>query len=225
MARKPRKDDSGETPRGPGAIMYIAGMALAAIAGFAVAEFAITPGERIAPSPSGEAAGTPDTNRAAQAATGEAGLDKLKVHDQPREVPAFSFIDGDGETRTLADWSGKLRLVNIWATWCAPCKEEMPALSRLEDKLGGAAFAVLPVSVDRGGIAKPRGFLEDIGAENLPVLLDETARLNFKLDVPGLPATLIIDAQGREIARMIGPAEWDSPEAVARLRELMARGS
>ncbi|MFP3921000.1 MAG: TlpA family protein disulfide reductase [Dichotomicrobium sp.] len=225
MARKSRKDDPGEAPRGPGAIMYIAGMALAAIAGFAVAEFVVTPGERAVPALSGATAGgDADDGQNAASSAAEAGLENLKVHDEPREVPDFSFIDGDGETRTLADWSGKLRLVNIWATWCAPCKEEMPALSRLEDKLGGADFAVLPVSVDRGGIAKPRGFLEDIGADNLPVLLDETARLNFKLDVMGLPATLIIDREGREIARMIGPAEWDSPEAIARLRELMARG-
>lgn len=224
MARKSRKDDPGEAPRGPGAIMYIAGMALAAIAGFAVAEFVVTPGERMAPSLSGATAGGPQTEESAETAA-DTGLDKLQVHDQPREVPDFSFIDGDGETRTLADWSGKLRLVNIWATWCAPCKEEMPALSRLQDKLGGADFAVLPISVDRGGIAKPQSFLEEIGAENLPVLLDETARLNFKLDVLGLPATLIIDGKGREIARMIGPAEWDSPGAIARLREFMARGS
>jgi thiol-disulfide isomerase/thioredoxin len=144
------------------------------------------------------------------------------VHGSPHEVPEFSFIDADGETRTLADWRGKLLLVNIWATWCAPCKEEMPALDRLEAKLGGENFAVLPISVDRGGLQKPQGFLEEINADNLPLLLDETARLNFKLEVMGLPATLIIDEQGREIARMIGPAEWDSPEAIARLRQFMA---
>jgi thiol-disulfide isomerase/thioredoxin len=112
--------------------------------------------------------------------------------------------------------------VNIWATLCAPCKEEMPALDRLEAKLGGETFAVLPICVDRGGLQKPRSFLEEIDADNLPLLLDETARLNFKFEVMGLPATLIIDEQGREIARMIGPAEWDSPEAIARLRQFMA---
>ncbi len=208
-----------KTPRSPGFLTYIAGMALAAIAGFVVAEFMLPlaqPPVTVAQQP------TPTSGQSAQAAQKDTGLDKLVVHVTPREVPDFSFIDGEGDTRTLADWRGKLLLVNIWATWCAPCKEEMPALDRLQAKLGGAGFAVLPISVDRGGLKKPRGFLEEIGAENLPLLLDETARLNFKLDVMGLPATLIIDEQGREIARMIGPAEWDSPEAIARLRQFMA---
>ncbi len=210
---------SDKTPRDPGFLIYIAGMALAAIAGFTVAEFLATPAQQavtVAQQP------TSSSGHAAQAAQQDTGLDKLVVHGSPREVPEFSFIDGEGETRTLADWRGKLLLVNIWATWCAPCKEEMPALDRLEAKLGGADFAVLPISVDRGGLKKPRGFLEEIGADNLPLLLDETARLNFKLEVMGLPATIIIDEQGREIARMIGPAEWDSPDAIARLRQFMA---
>ncbi|RIA56320.1 thiol-disulfide isomerase/thioredoxin [Dichotomicrobium thermohalophilum] len=210
---------ANKTPRGPGFTTYIAGMALAAIAGFAAAEFMVTPVQQpvtVAQQP------TSSAGHAAQAAQKDTGLDKLVVHGAPREVPEFSFIDGEGETRTLADWRGKLLLVNIWATWCAPCKEEMPSLDRLEAKLGGENFAVLPISVDRGGLKKPRGFLDEIGADNLPLLLDETARLNFKLEVMGLPATLIIDEQGREIARMIGPAEWDSPEAIARLRQFMA---
>lgn len=219
MATSPGKTPSGKTPRSPGFLTYIAGMAFAAIAGFAAAEFVFAPAQP-AVTVAEQPAATPGYS--AQAALKDTGLDKLVVHGTPREVPDFSFIDGDGETRTLADWRGKLLLVNIWATWCAPCKEEMPALDRLEAKLGGADFAVLPISVDRGGLKKPRGFLEEIGANDLPLLLDETARLNFTLEALGLPATLIIDEQGREIARMIGPAEWDSPEAIARLRQLMA---
>ncbi len=210
---------TGKTPRRPGFFIYILGMALAAIAGFAVAEFVVPPAQQplmVAQQP------LPTSGHSARAALKDTGLDKLVVHSAPREVPDFSFIDGDGETRTLADWRGKLLLVNIWATWCAPCKEEMPALDRLEAKLGGERFAVLPISVDQGGLNKPRAFLGEIGADNLPLLLDQTSRLNFTLEAMGLPATLIIDAQGREIARMIGPAEWDSPEAIARLRQFMA---
>ncbi len=205
--------------RGPRFLTYIAGMAVAATAGFAVAEFVVTPAQQAGTVAERPAAAS---SQSAQAAQKDTGLDKLVVHSAPREVPDFSFIDGDGETRTLADWGGKLLLVNIWATWCAPCKEEMPALNRLEAKLGGDAFAVLPISVDQGGLDKPRAFLEEIGADNLPLLLDETSRVNFTLEAMGLPATLIIDAQGREIARMIGPAEWDAPEAIARLRQFMA---
>jgi len=218
MARDNRTS-SDKTMRGPGFLIYIAGMALAAIAGFAVAEFVVSPAQQAGTVAQQPAAAS---GHSAQAAQDDTGLDKLVVHSAPREVPDFAFIDGEGETRTLADWRGKLLLVNIWATWCAPCKEEMPALNRLEAKLGGDAFAVLPISVDQGGLNKPRAFLEEIGADNLPLLLDETSRVNFTLEAMGLPATLIIDAQGREIARMIGPAEWDAPEAVARLRQFMA---
>ena len=218
MARTTGKPPE-RSPRGPGPLTYIAGMGLAAIAGFAVAEFTLAPAQ-----PPVRVAEQPKTaSHSAQAAQQDTGLDKLVVHGAPREVPDFSFIDSDGETRTLADWRGKLVLVNIWATWCAPCKEEMPALDRLQAKLGGEDFAVVPISVDRGGVNKPRGFLEEIGADNLPVLLDQTARMNFKFDVMGLPATIVIDKQGHEIARMVGPAEWDSPEAIERLEKFMAQ--
>jgi thiol-disulfide isomerase/thioredoxin len=211
---------------GPGPLSYIAGLSLAAIAGFAVAGLWFIDADR-APRDTGltTAAQAPASaaSSSAYAAEASAGMEKLVVHDTPREVPEFGFIDGDGEARTLSHWRGKLLLVNIWATWCAPCKEEMPALSRLEAKRGGEDFAVLPISVDRGGLDKPRAFLQQIGADNLPLLLEESGRLNVTLDVLGLPATLIIDPDGREIARMLGPAEWDAPKAIARLEELMAR--
>jgi len=213
--------DPNDKRRGPGTLSYIAGMALTAIAGFAVAQLLLAPPER--PQPAAQTANpAAQQHERASAATGT-GLENLVVHDSLRSVAAFEFIDSDGKTRTLADWRGKTVLVNIWATWCAPCKEEMPALSNLQAKLGGDDFAVVPISVDRGGLDKPRQFLEQIGANNLPLLLEESGRLNVKLDVIGLPATLIIDGQGHEIARMIGPAEWDSPQAISRLRQLMAR--
>jgi len=213
--------DPNDKTRGPGFLSYIAGMALTAIAGFAVAEFLLTPPER--PQPAAQTTISAAQGHDSASAAAETGLEKLVVHDSPRPVADFQFIDSEGETRSLADWRGKTVLVNIWATWCAPCKEEMPALSNLQAKLGGDDFAVVPISVDRAGLDKPRKFLEDIGADNLPLLLEQSGRLNQTLDVMGLPATLIIDAQGREVARMIGPAEWDAPEAIARLEGLMAR--
>ncbi len=213
--------DPNDNTRGPGILSYIAGMALTAIAGFTVAEFLLAPPER--PQPAAQTATTAAQGDDSASAAKQTGLEKFVVHDSPRPVANFEFIDSEGETRTLADWRGKLLLVNIWATWCAPCKEEMPALSNLQAKLGGDDFAVLPISVDRAGLEKSGAFLKDIGADNLPLLLEQSGRLNQTLDVMGLPATLIIDAQGREVARMIGPAEWDAPEAIARLQDFMAR--
>ncbi len=226
MPQHPDPHQSAKHLSGPGPLSYIAGLSLAAIAGFAMAGLWFTDAERSNPDTrvtTAAQAPAAAASSSAYAAEASAGMEKLVVHDTPREVPEFGFIDVDGEARTLSHWRGKLLLVNIWATWCAPCKEEMPALSRLEAKRGGEDFAVVPISVDRSGPDKPRAFLEQIGADNLPLLLEQSGRLNVKLDVLGLPATLIIDAQGREVARMIGPAEWDAPQAIARLEELMAR--
>jgi len=223
MSGQPDQEDKTRDRRGPGLHIYIAALSAAAMAGFAAAAFWLSPiaqGPSEARAPAGAQSVASDKANAPEAS---AGMEKLVVHDFPREVPEFGFIDGDGEARTLRHWRGKMLLVNIWATWCAPCKEEMPALSRLQAKRGGEDFAVLPISVDRGGLDKPRAFLEQIGADNLPLLLEQSGRLNVKLDVLGLPATLIVDAQGREVARMIGPAEWDAPQAITRLEELMAR--
>ena len=226
MPQHPDRHQSAKHRSGPGPLSYIAGLSFAAIAGFAMAGLWFTDAERSNPDTgvtTSAQAPAAAASSSAYAAEASAGMEKLVVHDTPREVPEFGFIDGDGEARTLSHWRGKLLLVNIWATWCAPCKEEMPALSRLEAKRGGEDFAVLPISVDRGGLDKPRAFLQQIGADNLPLLLEESGRLNVTLDVLGLPATLIIDPDGREIARMLGPAEWDAPKAIARLEELMAR--
>jgi len=224
MPQHPVPHQSAKHRSGPGPLSYIAGLTLAAIAGVAAAGLWLTP-EHATDQTSAQAISdrvTDKSSTAAHAAEAAARLENLVVHDTPRTVPDFNFIDADGQERTLADWRGQFLLVNIWATWCAPCKEEMPALSRLQARLGGEDFAVLPISVDRGGLDKPRAFLEEIGADNLPLLLEQSGRLNVTLDVLGLPATLLISPEGREVARMIGPAEWDSPAAIARLRQLMA---
>ncbi len=226
MPERPDHHQSGKHRSGPGLVSYIAGLSVAAIAGFAVAGLWLSSDDR-----TWRKSGEPVTaetssriaNADAHAAQPSAGMEKLVVHDTPREIPEFGFIDGDGTARSLADWRGQYLLVNIWATWCAPCKEEMPALSRLQAERGGEDFRVLPISVDRGGLDKPRAFFDQIGADNLPLLLEQSGRLNVTLDVLGLPATLIIDPDGREIARMLGPAEWDAPQAIARLEELMAQ--
>jgi thiol-disulfide isomerase/thioredoxin len=140
---------------------------------------------------------------------------------EPEALPAFGFQDGTGRERTLADWRGKVVLLNLWATWCAPCRKEMPALDRLQAELGSDRFEVVAVSVDRTGLAGAKKFLEETGAGRLALYVDPSARLAATLRAVGLPATLLIDAEGREIGRLLGPAEWDSEDAKRLIRAVV----
>jgi thiol-disulfide isomerase/thioredoxin len=134
---------------------------------------------------------------------------------QPADLPALAFVDGEGKPRTLADWKGKTVLLNLWATWCGPCRKEMPDLDRLQAELGSAKFEVVALSVDRAGVAGSKKFLDQIATKSLALYVDPTARMASELRVIGLPATLLIDADGREIGRLLGPAEWASDDAKA----------
>jgi len=191
--------------------IYILAAALAAIAGFAVVSLVAAPDAPIA-----SAEDTPAN------AERPSGLDKLVRVRPAAMLPEVAFADGEGRDRTLGEWQGKVVLVNLWATWCAPCKLEMPSLDRLQAKLGGADFAVLPISLDRTGPDKPRQFLAASGLKNLDLFLDRGNSLMQTLRVPGLPLSVLIDRQGREIARLAGPAEWDSPEAETIIRAAIA---
>jgi thiol-disulfide isomerase/thioredoxin len=131
----------------------------------------------------------------------------------PEALPEVKFQDGAGSERTLADWNGKVVLLNLWATWCVPCRREMPALDRLQKELGSEKFEVVAVSVDRKGAAASKKFLDETEVRNLKLYVDPTTRMTSELKVIGLPATLLIDVQGREIGRLLGPAEWDSEDA------------
>ncbi len=136
----------------------------------------------------------------------------------PEPLPKVTFVDATGKERTLDDWKGKVVLLNLWATWCAPCRKEMPGLARLQAELGSDKFEVVAVSVDRTGTAGAKKFLDQIKVEKLAVLADPTARMGTTLRAIGMPATLLLDTEGREIGRMVGPAEWDTPEAKALIQ-------
>jgi thiol-disulfide isomerase/thioredoxin len=137
---------------------------------------------------------------------------------EPAALPEIKFQDGEGRERTLADWRGKVVLLNLWATWCLPCRKEMPALDRLQKELGSDRFEVVALSVDRKGLEASRKFLGDTKVERLALYVDPTARANTELRAVGLPATLLIDAQGHEIGRLLGPAEWDGEDALRLIR-------
>ena len=152
----------------------------------------------------------------AGAAPGQGELAAFVMRKEPEALPEIKFQDGDGRERTLAEWRGKVVLLNLWATWCLPCRKEMPALDRLQSTLGSDQFQVVAISVDRTGLPGAKKFLEETKTPNLSLYADPTARLASSLRAAGLPATLLIDKEGREIGRLLGPAEWDG-EAAKRL--------
>ncbi|WP_323011203.1 MULTISPECIES: TlpA disulfide reductase family protein [Pseudomonadota] len=132
----------------------------------------------------------------------------------PRKLPLIAFQDTTGKTVTLADFQGRVILLNVWATWCPPCREEMPSLDRLNAKRGGPDFEVVALSIDRDpDLIKP--FYQDFGIRTLKHYVDPTTRVSDTLRAPGVPTTLLIDQEGREIGRAMGPAAWDSPQVEA----------
>lgn len=147
----------------------------------------------------------------------------LSVFDQPRAVPQIHFADAQGRQLTLADFRGRVVLLNIWATWCGPCRQEMPALDRLEAKLGGKDFVVVPLSIDRDGVAAVKRFYQQLGLRNLGIYLNTSGTAPRVLALPGVPTTLLIDRAGREVARKMGAAEWDGPAMVSLVRKTMER--
>lgn len=131
----------------------------------------------------------------------------------PEPLADVAFTDADGKPRTLADWKGRVVLLNLWATWCAPCRKEMPQLDNLQRELGSDKFEVVALSVDRTGVPGAKKFFDQIKVERLGLYADATARAGAALRAVGMPTTILIDRKGREIGRLIGPAEWDSADA------------
>ena len=145
------------------------------------------------------------------------------VFKEPHTLPDLTFQADGGTEKTFADWRGKVVLVNLWATWCAPCRKEMPDLDQLQKALGGDDFEVVAVSLDRGSGDRPKKFLSEINVTNLAFYHDPTTRLGHKLQAIGMPATLLLDREGREIGRLIGPADWDSEDALRLIRTVIER--
>ena len=137
---------------------------------------------------------------------------------EPQALPGPPFQDARGNAVSLADFRGKVVLLNVWATWCAPCRKEMPALDRLQQKLGGSGFEVVAVSIDRGGVASVRPFYGEIGIRTLAIYVDPSTQAATKLKTIGIPTTLLVDCEGRELWRKTGPAEWDGPKYLDTLR-------
>ncbi len=151
-------------------------------------------------------------------------MKKLNFHSTPRETSTVEFILPDGAGKgTLADYRGKYVVVNFWATWCPPCRKEMPTLSALQASLGGDRFEVVTIATGNNRPADVKKFFDKIGVTNLPRNQDKRSSLARDMGVLGLPTTVIIDPEGREIGRMTGDADWNSDSARAIFKALLAQ--
>jgi thiol-disulfide isomerase/thioredoxin len=146
----------------------------------------------------------------------EAALGQFTVLDPPRPAPDLTFSARDGSPARLADFRGRAVLVNLWATWCAPCIREMPSLDRLQAKLGDR-LTIIALSEDRGGAHVVDPFLAKLQLRHLAIYLDTGAAAQGAFELRGLPTSVLVDAEGRIRARLEGAAPWDAPEMVARL--------
>ena len=147
---------------------------------------------------------------------------KMKILEEPAALIDVEFEDVDGNKMTFADTNGPFRLVNFWATWCAPCREEMPALDALQLEMGGEDFQVMTIATGRNRMSGIHKFYAEAEVTNLPILLDPKGRLATRMGALGLPVTILLNREGQEIARLTGGADWNSENAKAVLRALMA---
>jgi thiol-disulfide isomerase/thioredoxin len=185
---------------------------IARLTGNAAVEAACKPAEEI-------------VRRMAPLARGEVAA--VAVAAAPRRLPDLTFKDSAGNEKTLADWRGRTLLLNLWATWCVPCRKEMPALDALQDKLGGAQFEVVAINIDTRDAEKPKTWLKEVGVNRLAYYADNTAKVFQDLKAVGkafgMPTTLIIDPNGCELAALSGPAEWASEDAIKLINAALGR--
>jgi len=161
---------------------------------------------------------------AAKAAV-EGDMRKLVFHTEPKAAGSADFMTFEGGPLNLSQWQGKWVVLNFWATWCAPCRKEMPMLSELQTELGGDTFEVLTIATSRNPPAKMQAFFDEIGVGNLPLHRDPKSTLARQMAVLGLPVTVILNPEGMEVARLTGDADWSSDSAKAVLAAMIGAGS
>ena len=161
--------------------------------------------------------------RSSAAGGADAGLDKWVATTESRAAPTLPLRAADGAETTLGAFRGRLVLVNFWATWCAPCIREMPALDSLQRMIGHEGFAVIAVSQDRNGWPVMQPFLDRLALRSMTVLHDPGGALGRAVGLKGLPTTILYGRDGREIGRLVGDAAWDGPAAVALIKGHLGR--
>jgi thiol-disulfide isomerase/thioredoxin len=194
--------------------LAIAGLSAAAAAAMVAAFMAWRTAPPALPPHSG-----PSVSAAESAASGQPPFIPL---DRPRPLPPLSFVNGAGEAMTLADFHGRIVLLNVWATWCVPCRKEMPALDRLQATLAGADFAVVPLSIDHRGRDAVARFYRELGLSSLGIYIDQSGDAAYAINAFGMPTSLLIDREGRELGRVIGAAPWDGAEMMSRIKSYLA---
>lgn len=152
------------------------------------------------------------------------GVAKFVLAKEPKPLPELAFTDAEDKPVTLSSYKGKTVLMNFWATWCAPCVKEMPSLDKLQAEMSKDKFVVLPLSLDGPSRAKVAPFYADRKLANLGIFFDKGKKVLGALGVSVLPTSILIDAQGRELGRLEGDADWDKPEAVALMKAALAGG-
>ena len=197
----------------------IAGVAIALAAVYGLNTIQRNAGDAACAGAAGQA------RRLAPLAHGEVAA--FAVPDQPVRLPDLAFADKDGKPRTLADFRGRTVLLNLWATWCVPCRKEMPALDALQGKLGGERFEAVAINIDTRNLDKPKAWLEEVGIRRLGYYADPSAKVCQDLKTAGkafgMPTTLLIDAQGCELGVLAGPAEWASDDALRLIETALGK--
>jgi thiol-disulfide isomerase/thioredoxin len=162
-------------------------------------------------------------HRIAPLAHGEVAA--LTLATTPLRLPDLTFEDAGGKPKKLSDWRGRTVLVNLWATWCVPCRKEMPALEGLQTRLGSENFEVVAINIDTRDPEKPKNFLRDAHLTRLGYFSDEKAKVFQDLKAAGqalgMPTSVLVDGQGCEIATIAGPADWDSDDAIKLITAAM----
>ncbi len=198
-------------------------LALGAVLLVAAAVYGIDGWRRNAPG-NGCTAAVSTAQRLAPLASGEVAA--FAVAEQALRVPDLAFRDADSAERHLSQWRGRTVLLNLWATWCVPCRREMPALNMLQRQLGGPKFEVVAVNIDTRDPNKPREWLRETGIDKLDYYADPSAKVFQALKTvgraAGMPTTLLVDPQGCEIGTMAGPAEWASEDGLRLVSAALA---
>jgi thiol-disulfide isomerase/thioredoxin len=198
----------------------IAGLAVGLAAVYGIATLTGNAGSEVACRPAVELA-----KKLAPLAHGE--LAAVKVANSPLKLPALAFQDAAGKPLTLEHWRGRTVLLNLWATWCVPCRKEMPALDALQQRLGSPDFEVVAVNIDTRDPDKPKAFMKELGISKLAYYADSTAKTFQDLKAIGrafgMPTTLLVDRQGCELGTIAGPAEWASDDAVKLIQAALGK--